>query len=265
MNEVPDDLAVYLGRLATRLHGPPDHVRGLLDETEAHLADAVGDLVAVGTDPVAARHEAVARFGAVDMVARSMNNATRARYRRPAVREAGTTLMAVAAAGLLAMGVVGLLARTATALTSTSAVFGLPAGAHMPAASCRHWLAVQPSAATCRDAATLEASADLTLGLAVAGAVGLLLALLVVVLHRRNRPRTGLVPASAGPALAVVVFGLGAISTALLAADDAVILSLWGAGLFWLAAATCALAAVGSAVLLARARPQRHGHPLPQR
>ncbi len=173
--------------------------------------------------------------------------------------------MAVAAAGLLAMGVVGLLARTATALTSTSAVFGLPAGAPMPAASCRHWLAVQPSAATCQDAATLEASADLTLGLAVAGAVGLLLAILVVVRHRRNRPRTGRVPASAGPALAVVVFGLGAISTAMLAADDAVILSLWAAGLFWVAAATCALAALGSALLLVRARPPRHGHPLPKR
>lgn len=265
MNEVPGELAVYLGRLATRLHGPPDHVRGLLDETEAHLVDAVGDLVAGGTDPVVAPHEAVARFGAVDMVARSMNSATRARYRRPAVREAATTLMAVAAAGLLAMGVVGLLARAATALTSTSAVFGLPAGAQMPAASCRHWLAVQPSAATCRDAATLEASADLTLGLAVAGVVGLLLAVLVVVLNRRDRPRTGLVPASAGPALAVVAFGLGAVSTALLAANDAVILSLWGAGLFWVGAATCALAAVGSGVLLLRARPPRHGDALAHR
>ncbi len=264
MNEAPDPSAVYLSRLSARLHGPPDHVRGLLDETQAHLADATDELVAEGADPVAAAQQAVARFGAVDVVAGAMNRSTRARYRRPALREAVTTLMAVAAAGLLAMGAVGLLARAATALTSTRTLFGLPAGARMPASSCNHWLAVQPSAVTCRDAATLEAAADLTLGLAVAGAAGLVLALVVVVMHRRAGPRTGLVPPSAGPTLAVVGFGLGALSTALLAADDAVILSLWGAGLFWVASATCAVAALGSGVVLVRSRPARRGdaHPL---
>ena len=258
MNAVPDDLAGYVARLATRLHGPPDHLQRLLDETHAHLADAVDDLVAAGADPGVARRQAVTRFGEVDLVARSMNRATRARYRQPAAREAATTLTALAAAGLVAMGVVGLLARVASALTSTSAVFGLPADARMPAASCRHWLAVQP-AATCREAATLEASADLGLGLAVAGVVGLLLALIAVVLHRRARTPTGLVPAGAGPALAVVAFGLGAIVTALMGAADAVVLSIWGAGLLWVAAATCALAAVASGGLLVRARPLRRG------
>jgi preprotein translocase subunit Sss1 len=259
VNDVPDDLAVYLGRLTARLHGPPDHLQRLLDETEAHLADAVDHLVAAGTDPLIAPTEALRRFGDVDVVARSMNRATLGRYRRPAAREAATTLTAVAAAGLLAMGVVGLLARVATALTSTSFVFGLPAGARMPAASCRHWLAVQPAATGCRDAATFEASADLTLGLAVAGVVGLLLALLAVVLHSRARTRPGLMPIGAGPALAVVAFGLGALTTALLAAADAVVFSIWGAGLFWVAAATCTLAALASGVLLVRARPLRRG------
>ena len=175
MKEVTDEPTLCLSRLAARLKGPPDHVRRLLEETEAHLADAVGDLVTQGTDPVLARHEAVARFGAVDVVAGSMNRATRARHRRPAWREAATTVMAVAAVGLLAMGVVGLVAPAATVITSTSAVFGLPAGARMPAAACRHWLTVQPSAVTCRDAAALEASADLSMDLAVAGGVGLVL------------------------------------------------------------------------------------------
>lgn len=264
MNAVPDPLAGYLDRLATRLSGPPDHVRGLLEETAAHLDDAVGDLVAAGTDPLVARHEAVARFGGVDVVARAMNKGTRARYRRPAVREATTTGLAVAAAGLLAMGVVGLLARVGAALTSTNAVFGLPASAQMRATSCEHWRTVQPAAASCRQAATLEAAADLTLGLALAGVAGLVLAVLVVVLQRGAGPRTGLVPTSAGPALAVVAFGVGAFGTALLGADDAVISSLWGAGLFWVASAVCSLAAAGSGILLFRSRPLRLRHCIDQ-
>jgi hypothetical protein len=260
VNAVPDPLAVYLSRLARRLSGPPDHVQGLLDETAAHLDDAVADLVAAGTDPLVARHAAVARFGGLDVVARAMNRATRARYRRAAVREATTTILAVAAAGLLAMGVVGLLARAAAALSSTSAVFGLPASAHMPAASCQRWLLVQPSAAGCRQAATLEAADDLTLDLAVAGVAGVVLAVLVVVLQRCAGSRTGLVPPTTGPALAVVAFGVGAFGAALMAADDAVILSLWGAGLFWVASAVCSLAALGSGILLLRTRPLRPTH-----
>ncbi len=264
MKAVPDPIAVYLGRLATRLSGPPEHVRGLLDETQAHLDDAVVDLVSAGTDPLLAGHEAAARFGGVDVVARAMNRATRARYRRPAAREVATTLLAVAAAGLLAMGVVGLLARAAAALTSTKAVFGLPASAHLPATSCLHWLTVQPAAASCRQAATLEAAADLTLGLGVAGVAGVVLTVLVVVLEHRAGRRTGLVPPRAGPALAVIAFAAGALSTALLAAHDAVILSLWGAGLFWVASAVCSLAAIGSGIVLSRARPLRHPHAVDQ-
>ncbi len=264
MNAAPDPIAVYLGELATRLSGPPEHVRGLLEETQAHLDDAVGDLVAAGTDPLVARSEAAERFGGVDVVARAMNKATRARYRRPAIREATTILLAVAAAGLLAMGVVGLLARAAAALTSTSAVFGLPATAHMPATSCQHWLTVQAAATSCRQAATLEAAADLTLGLVMAGVAGVGLAALVVVLQRGAGRRTGLVPLGAGPALAVIAFGVGAVSTALLAAGDAVILSLWGAGLFWVASAVCTLAALGSGIVLSRARRLHHAPGLDQ-
>ncbi len=260
MNAVSDPVAVYLDRLATRLSGPPDHVHGLLDETAAHLDNAVADLVAAGSDPLVARHEAVVRFGEVPVVARAMNGATRARYRRPAVREATTAGLAVTAAGLLAMGVVGLLARAAAALTSTTAVFGLPAGAHLPVTSCQHWLSAQPAAASCRQAATLEAAADLTLGLAVAGVAGLVLAVLVVVLQRGAGPRTGLVPERTGPALAAVAFGVGALGTALLAADDAVISALWGAGLFWVASAVCFLAALGSGILLLRSSPLRLRH-----
>ena len=261
---MPDPIAVYLSRLATRLSGPPDHVRGLLEETQAHLDDAVGDLVSAGTDPLLARHEAAARFGGVDEVARAMNRATRARYRRPAAREATTTLLAVAAAGMLAMGAVGLLARAAAALTSTTAVFGLPATAHMPATACLHWLAVQPAAASCHQAATLEAAADLTLGLGAAGVAGVVLAVLVVVLQRGTGRRTGLVPPVAGPALAVIAFAVGALSTALLAANDAVILSLWGAGLFWVASAVCSLAAIGSGIVLSRTRALRRAHAVHQ-
>lgn len=194
VNDAPEDPAAYLGRLATRLHGPPDHVRRLIDETAARLDHALAEAVAAGTDPVTARREALGRFGAVDVVARAMNRATWARYRRPAVREAATTVTALAAAGVLAMG----------------------------------WLPCWR------------------------------------VMHRRERVRTELVPPGVGPALARVAFGLGAVGTGLFAQGDAVVLSIWGAGLFWVAAATCALATAASGVLLLRVRGLRHIHPATQ-
>jgi len=258
VSDQPDGMSDYLDALATRLVGPRAHVDRLLDEVGEHLADAVEAAVAAGADPEAARRKAIERFGPVDVVVRSMNGASRARYRRRAAGELAVAVTGVTAAGLVAMGATGVVAAIGARLTSTDAVFGLPVGARMPTSSCAHWLSVQPTAASCRQAATMEAASDLTLWLAVAGLLGLAV-VVAFVLMRRSLQSTGLVPASTGPSLSATAFAVGAAGAAALAAANAVIGSTWGAGLFWSAAVTCAIAALVSGALVLQSRRSRPG------
>ncbi len=131
----------YLDELALRLQGPAAHVRRVFAETEAHLYDASDAQLSAGGDLQAAQAEAVRRFGSPTEVAAAVNAAAWARARGPVLRAAGATLTRLAAAGLLTMGATGMVARIIAALTSTKTVYGLPAGARLPASSCRYWLA----------------------------------------------------------------------------------------------------------------------------
>lgn len=265
MNSDREVVQNYLDELAARLHGPAGHVRRVLTETEAHLHDSIeAQSTATATDREAAA-DAVARFGSPAQVAAAVNQAAWARVRGPVLRAAADTATRLLAAGLLTMGLTGAAARLVAALTSTATVYGLPADAHVSAASCRYWLAVQPAAGSCRQAGTLEASSDLTLALGLAGLLGVVLALAVALRGRRRPGPAALLPPVLGPAVAAAVFGVAAIGLALLAASDAVLLQTWGVGLWWTAAAGSAAAAVVSTVLLIRALPASYTalHQLP--
>ena len=176
----------YLDELALRLQGPAAHIRRVFAETEAHLYDASDAQLSAGGDLQAAQAEAVRRFGSPTEVAAAVNAAAWARARGPVLRAAGATLTRLAAAGLLTMGATGMVARIIAALTSTKTVYGLPAGARLPASSCRYWLAVRPGSVTCRQAAMLEASSDLTLALGVAGLLGVVLGVALAVRRRKD-------------------------------------------------------------------------------
>lgn len=223
--------------------------------SEAHLHDSIeARSPAASTDREAAA-EAVARFGSPAQVPAAVNQAAWARVRGPVLRAAADTATRLLAAGLLTMGLTGAAARLVAALTSTAAVYGLPADAHVSAASCRYWLAVHPAAVSCRQAGTLEASSDLTLALGLAGLLGVVLALAVALRGRRRPGPATVLPPVLGPTVAAAVFGVAAIGLAVLAASDAVLLQTWGVGLWWTAAAGSAAAAGVSTVLLIRALP----------
>jgi len=254
VNGDPDVVQRYLDELAVRLHGPVAQVRRVLAETEAHLYEAVEASSSFAADPELAQAEAVARFGSPVQVAGAVNQAAWTRVRRPVAGAAAATLVRLTAAALIAMGITGVVARVVAAVSSTAAVYGFPAGAQPPVSSCRYWLSVHPGIVGCRQAAALEASSDVTLTLGVAGLLGVSVALALVV-RRRRSARPVVLPPMVGPAVGAAVFGLAAVGSAVLAASDAVVLSTWGAGLYWTAAATCAAAAAGSTGLLIRALP----------
>jgi hypothetical protein len=130
-----------------------------------------------------------------------------------------------------------LLARVIASLTSTQWVYGAPAAYHFTAAQCAHWLSVQPGAATCRDAAALEASDDSFLFVLAAAVVGLIVAAAILtVMHLgrrwRYRPMARL-PRSVVSAVGATAF-LGA-GAALLAAGAAngIARGMWGQGVLY--------------------------------
>ncbi len=250
-----DAVQRYLDELALRLHGPATQVRRVLAETEAHLYEAIEAKSSPGVDAEVVQAEAISRFGSPAQVAAAVNQAAWTQVRRPVVVAAAATLLRLAAAGLIAMGVTGLVARLVAAVSSTAGVYGFPAGVQPSASSCRYWLSIHPAVAGCRQAATLEASADVTLTLGGAGVLGVCVCLALAVRRRRGAHPVVVLPPVLGPALGAALFALAAIGTALLAASDAVVLSTWGAGLYWTAAATCTAAALGSTGLLIRALP----------
>ncbi len=255
MSSDPDVVQRYLDELAVRLHGPAAQVRRVLAETEAHLYDGVDASASSVADPELAQAEAVARYGSPAQVAAAVNQDAWTRVRRPVVVAATATLVRLAAAGLIAMGITGLVARVVAAVSSTAAVYGFPAGTQPPVSSCRYWLSVHPGIVGCQHAATLEASSDVTLTLGVAGLLGVFVALALAAHRPRSARPVVVLPPMVGPAVGAAGFGLAAVGSAVLAASDAVVLSTWGAGLYWSAAATCTAAAAGSTGLLIRALP----------
>jgi len=243
----------YLEDLATRLHGPAGKGRRVVAELEAHLHDAVDAHCSAGLDPGDAQAAALADFGSARQVAAAVNQAAWSRASGPVLRAVAGMLVRLAAAGLVVMGIAAGAARLVAALTSTQTVYGLPAGAQMPAASCAHWLGVQPQATTCQQAGTLEASVDLTASLALAGVLGVLLWATIAVVYRAAPQPSAVLPRALAPAIAMAGFAAAAAALAVLAADDAVLSQAWGAGPWWTTAACSALAALVCAWLLIRA------------
>jgi uncharacterized membrane protein len=251
MTETPDAIEEYLDELFARLAGPPAEVRRVLAESEAHLRDAVDNELATGASRSEAERAAIARFGSPSDVARAVNRASvQARTVSVLAALAGPAMRMVAA-GLIAIGVSAALARVLAGLTSSNFVFGLPPGVIPAASRCAHWLAVQPTAKTCAQAAMYENADDtlqLYVGFAVLGLVVLALIGIVFAIVRRARVRRvggrGAVraapPSGVVEAIGTTVFG--GVGLALLAAGltNSASTGLWGHGL-WYVEATVSL------------------------
>lgn len=228
-----DRIDEYLDELYSRLRGDPAECRSMLAEAEAHLRDAAEASVGAGMEEDAAQQAAIAAFGSPAEVAR-------AAQRHPvataiiAFLQSGAVL---AATGFAAIAIATIGARMLAVVTSTHWVYGAPASFAFPAAKCAHWLAVQPTAASCHAAATLENADDSFLFSLAGAAIGLVLVGLVfaaVALVRRfvRLSRRG-VPAMVVWAVGATAFGGAGVALVAAGFANVVVPGHWGQGLWY--------------------------------
>lgn len=163
----------FLDELLSRLRGAPSDVRRILQETQAHLDDAVAAGITEGLSRSDAERRAVEQFGPARALARECNRS--APGAANPLRVLMQQLVALAIVGMISIGVSGLLAIAMIVVAGKRFVFGDAPGTTYSAADCQHWLAVQPQAHTCAQAALAEAVADGLLQRIAVGVLGLLL------------------------------------------------------------------------------------------
>jgi hypothetical protein len=239
VNPSGDLIDEYLDVLFTRLRTKPRNARRILAEAEDHLREAAAEGLAAGLSEREAQEQAISSFGSVRAVVRAHD---RRPGRFPLVAMARDLVMSgwmLGGLGLVAVGISGLVASAMNDLFGRRFVGGAPAAAGFPAAACRHFLAVQPAARSCAQAAMLENSHDAVALRVLAGIAGLVL-MLAYYLTRRDRSRSVL-PEGFVPAVAVSVFGAAGLGLAWLSASNAVVGRSTGPG-FFLSGAIVALA-----------------------
>jgi hypothetical protein len=248
---VTDRIDAYLDDLADRLPGTGRETRRALAEAESHLRDASDHLRARGMTAEDAEQRAIADFGTPGQVARALRLGGGSLWSLAGeLAGLGARLVAV---GLIAIGVSAAAARVLAGFLGTSAIFGLPTGAHPAAASCAHWLAVQPGTTTCMQAGTLEASDDITLLHGALGVLGVLLGIAVLIVSRSRRPSSRMLPPTLGPTIAATAFLGAAAGLFAFGVGNVVIENVWGRGLWFVEAAVSLVAAAIASVLLIRA------------
>jgi HAAS len=208
-----DVVEEYLDELYTKLRGSPRQGRRLLAEAEDHLRQGVDEGLAGGLTLQEAQEHAVSSFGSVRAVVRAHDSRLR---RVPGTAVLADLLMAawkLGSVGLLAVGASGLVVAAMNVLFGRSFVAALSPGIRLPAASCRYWLSNWPSAHTCAQAYTMEASSDAVSLRVAAGLLGLLL-LGGYCLAKRRGWSPGVLPDGFTPTIAVTVFGLAGLALA---------------------------------------------------
>ncbi len=243
-----DRIQSYLDDLGGRLRLAPAAAERLLEETAAHLQDAADAHEAAGLTRAEAELAALDRFGTAGEVARDANGGLVALTGRLSLA-AAQLATAVSATVLVATVLARLLAR----VTSTSWVYGLPAQVHPSSATIAHWLQVQPTATTWRQAGALENASD---SLVLRGGFAALVliaavAFVLIVRHRVGRLERRVVPAAglAAFACATVFLVAGGFTQAFGLVE-------WGRGQWFCDAAAALVAAIGCAVTSVR-RAQR--------
>ncbi len=231
----------YLDQLVQRMaSGPPRDLRHLLAETEAHLRDDAAAAVVAGLSPEEAERLAVARFGSAGDVA----GADGARMLTPipaVLGQAALSALLLGGIGALAVGASGLVAAIIRAVAGTRVLVDVAPGQNLSAADCARWLAADPAAHSCRDAAVSDWAAETVFYRIAVGLLGVICVVAYRWVRRRPAGRRGpsALPSPVSSALAAAIFGAAAIWTLALGLQDVVTTSGHGSGQ-WLSAALVA-------------------------
>ena len=256
MSTPTDPIEEYLDLLYVRLRIRPRRARRVLAEAEDHLREAAAQGMAAGLTEREAQEAAISSFGSVRAVVRAHD----ARLQRfPAVAVLRDLVLAawmLGTFGLLAVGASGLVVAGMNLLFGPRFVGGtVPAGAKLAASSCQGWLADNPGAHGCAQAAMLETSVDAVSLRIAAGLLGLLLLAGYRMVRRDGLP--GALPEAFIPTVAVSLFGAATAGLVWLASTGAVVGATSGPG-FFLSGALVALAAAAAFVPRLRRALLRH-------
>lgn len=237
-------IEAYLDELVIGLSARrPRELRHLVAEAEAHLRDDAEQAIATGMAAYEAEAQAVARFGPAVDVARAERDRLVVPIARLA-RQVMSSALLLGAIGAVAVGASGLVAGVFGLIGGNRALVDVPANRVLSAGDCVRWLAADPGAHSCRDAALSDWAAETVYYRLAAGIVGVV-ALAVYLLLRDRLGRRGWwtsLPPTVTDTIAMTVFGVAGCWTLALGLDAAVRSSGHGSGQ-WLSAAPVALAA----------------------
>jgi hypothetical protein len=250
-----DPIDDYLDLLYARLRITPRQARRILAEAEDHLREAVDEGLAAGLTEPEAQEQAISSFGSVRAVVRAHDTRLRRLPAIAVVCDLAMSAWKLLSIGLLAVGASGLVAGVMNAVFGYRFVGGTARGTSFPAAACQGWLANNPAAHSCAQAAVMETSADAVSLRVAAGVIGL--ALLAGYHLSRRGGTPGALPEAFVPTVAVSLFGAGAAGLAWLAVTRAVVGPASGPG-FYLSGVIVALAAAGAFVPQLRRTLLRH-------
>lgn len=233
-------IEVYLDEMVASLSvRRPRQLRHLLAETEAHLRDDADELQSQGLSAQRAEALAVARFGP----ARELVAADDTRFALPlpaVIRQTVITGLLLAGIGGLAVGVSGLIAAVVRAVAGSRALVDVAPGQALSAADCARWLAADPGAGSCRNAAVADWAAETVFYRLAAGLLGAVCVLAYVWLRRRGGWNE--LPPAVSDTVALTLFAAAGVWTLAMGIDAFSVSAGNGSGQ-WLSAAPVALVA----------------------
>ena len=226
-----DDLLVASRRL------PPREARQLLAEAEAHLRDCADTQIAAGTLVDEAEANAVQRFGD----ARALAAADGRTSLKTIVSQVALTALLLGGIAGIGIGISGAIAAVFRAAGGDRLVAGGPTVSALSASNCARWLAIDPSAASCHDAALNDWANETVYYRLAVGVLGILAVLGYAAVRRRRSHRPALNPLVTDTAATVLWTGAAVVLFAL--GVDALVISAGDGAGQWLSAAPVALVA----------------------
>jgi len=147
--------------------------------------------------------------------------------------------------GAVAVGVSGVIAAVIGRIAGAAKVVDVRPGQVLSAADCARWLAGDPGAVSCHDAAVADWVEEVVGYRLLLGMFGVAALVALLLLRRRWLPRGRwvMLPAMAGDTIAVTFFAIGGLWALLLGVDAVVVNSGNGSGQ-WFSAVPVALAAL---------------------
>lgn len=190
----------------------PRQTRRLLSEAEAHLRDTVSEAVERGSSREEAERDAVRRFGPARDTARQ----DAAWQRLPF----GALVRPSVCFGLLLSGLVGLAMGLSAIITGVMEAFGgstfivnISPHTYLAPADCARWLANDPSAHTCYNAALADWAGETVVNRAILGILGVLALATFLLLRWRWSARylSSALPRNVVDAIMFTLFGAGGV------------------------------------------------------